>query len=128
MLALFRIGITLCTKVLVKFVFKSYFANSLLMYPNKYIPKEVILQSARISNLQCSKSRIFWPGIFIILFKGISMFYSYSNIDISRYLPYHHYILDTFPTFYLHFNSCFLKLLISQSKFYGTRKFTLRYQ
>ena len=28
----------------------------------------------------------------------------------------------------LHFKSCYLKLLISQSKFSGTRKFTLRYQ
>ena len=30
--------------------------------------------------------------------------------------------------FSLHFNSCYLKQLIPQSKFSGTRKFTLRYQ
>ena len=30
--------------------------------------------------------------------------------------------------FYFHFNSFYLKLLISQSKFSGPRKFTLRYQ
>ena len=30
--------------------------------------------------------------------------------------------------FYLHFKSCYPKLLISQSKLSGTRKFTLRYQ
>ena len=29
---------------------------------------------------------------------------------------------------FLHFNFCFLKVLISQSKFSGLRKFTLRYQ
>ena len=33
-----------------------------------------------------------------------------------------------FFLFSLHFISCYLKLLLAQSKFSGTRKFTLRYQ
>ena len=50
----------------------------------------------------------------------------------------HTYSLDTIhnpyiqfghnPYFYLHFSICYFKLLIPQSKFSGTRKFTLRYQ
>ena len=52
-----------------------------------------------------------------------------SNFDISRYHPVGKKVvlIETFPYFYFHFNSFYLKLLISQSKFSGTRKFTLRY-
>ena len=38
------------------------------------------------------------------------------------------YSLDIFSYFSLEFHSCNLKQLIFQSKFSGTRKFTLRYQ
>ena len=37
-------------------------------------------------------------------------------------------ILRAHFLFSLNFNFCYLKLVISQSKFSGTRKFTLRYQ
>ena len=50
-----------------------------------------------------------------------------SNTDISKYYI-KEYSLDTFPNFHLNFNFCYLKLMICQSKFSGTRKFTLRYQ
>ena len=49
-----------------------------------------------------------------------------SKTVISKYLREHN--SDTSPTFLRQFNYCYLKLLISQSKFSGTRKFTLRYQ
>ena len=46
-----------------------------------------------------------------------------SNFDISKTIVK----TDSF-FFHLHLNSCYFKLLIYQSKFSGTRKFTLRYQ
>ena len=49
-----------------------------------------------------------------------------SNTDVSKYHKSKN-IVWTHSLFYLHSNSCSLKLLISQSKFSGTRKFTLRY-
>ena len=52
-----------------------------------------------------------------------------SQTLISQSIPdIKEYSLDTVHTFCLHLNSCCIKLLLSQSKFSGTRKFTLRYQ
>ena len=50
------------------------------------------------------------------------------NTDISNHLRYQIIYFGHSPDFYVHSNSCYLKILISQSKFSGTRKFTLRYQ
>ena len=54
----------------------------------------------------------------------------FSNTDISNYFLHQRiYILDWhFSFFHLHFNSCNFKLLISQSKFSGSRKCIFRYQ
>ena len=51
-----------------------------------------------------------------------------SITDISKYPLISENIVWTNFLFFLHFNSFHLKLLVSQSKFSGTRKFTLRYQ
>ena len=48
--------------------------------------------------------------------------------DVSKYLLYQRIKFGHNPYFYLHFKCCYLKLLISQSKFSETRKFTLIYQ
>ena len=51
-----------------------------------------------------------------------------SNTDISKYRLISKNIEWTRFLLLINFNSGYLKLLISQSKFSGTRKFTLRYQ
>ena len=51
-----------------------------------------------------------------------------SNTGISKYSLLSKNTVYTDFLFYIHFNFCYLKLLISQSKFSGSRKFTLRYQ
>ena len=52
------------------------------------------------------------------------------NTDISNYFLITMNIVWNISYFSLHvsFQTCYLKLVISQSKFSGTRKFTLRYQ
>ena len=57
-----------------------------------------------------------------------SRYRDFSNTDISKYPLISKNIVQTELQFYLHFNSCYLKLLLSQSKFSAIRKFTLRYQ
>ena len=51
-----------------------------------------------------------------------------SNTDILKYHPILKIQFRLFSYFHLHFKSSHLKLLISQSKFSGTRKFILKYQ
>lgn len=61
----------------------------------------------------------------------------FPNTLFSRYLEHWYlvvlpnirkYNLDTMPSFSLYFNTCFYKLLVSESKFFGTRIFTLGYE
>ena len=51
-----------------------------------------------------------------------------TGISKYRYLLYQRKQFRNILYFYFHFNSFYLKLLISQSKFSGPRKFSLRYQ
>ena len=51
-----------------------------------------------------------------------------SNTDISKKSLKSKNIVSTYFLFYSNFNFFVLKLLMSQRKFSGTRKFTLRYQ
>ena len=51
-----------------------------------------------------------------------------SKTDISKYPIKSKNIVWTHLLFYFHFSCYYLKLLTSQSKFSGTRKFALRYQ
>ena len=67
-----------------------------------------------------------------LVFETVSFSFKFkiqSTLDIPSLITQSIVSKNTVRTFsYLYFNSCHLKLLISQSKFSGTREFTLRYQ
>ena len=50
-----------------------------------------------------------------------------SDTDIQYFQDIKEHRPDTLPVFFP-LCSCYLKLLISQSKIFGTRKFTVKYQ
>ena len=80
------------------------------------------------------------PGFFIreyLIISGGKFSYSsikctVSSLCLKHYLNVPSYIrehnLNLFLFFYFHFINLYLKLLLSQSKFSGSRKFTLRYR
>ena len=51
-----------------------------------------------------------------------------SNTDILNYILYQIINIGHISYISSNFNSCYFKLLVPQSTFSGTRKFTLRYQ